>query len=321
MSRVLISGGAGFLGSHFCDRYLRLGYEVVCLDNLLSGTVENIRHLQGNPLFTFLQADVEALASLLLHKAGHRFEHVLHLASVASPELYLKHPLKTLSSGAEGTRAMLEVARKDSAVFLLASTSEVYGDPTVHPQPESYWGNVNSIGPRSVYDESKRFAEALTMAYHRTFGVDTRIVRIFNTYGPRMKAGDGRVIPNFINQALNGQPLTIYGNGEQTRSFCFYEDLLDGIIALIEKGNEMPVNIGNPDEYTMLELAEVVIQETGSTSRLVHAPLPQDDPKRRRPDISAARERLGWQPRVPLREGLAQTIQWFKAAKPLSAVS
>lgn len=311
MAKVLISGGAGFIGSHLCDHFVTRGFEVVCVDNLISGTRENLRHLLPSPLFTFLPMGAEDVRSESLPKPKGRIDYVLHFGCPASPEYYQQFPLETLSAGAEATRAMLEVARKHNSVFLLASTSEVYGDPLEHPQREGYWGNVNSIGPRSMYDESKRFAEALTMAYRRRHQVDTRIVRIFNTYGPRMQAGDGRVIPNFITQAVAGRPITVYGDGSQTRSFCFYTDLVRGLIALLEKGDDMPVNLGNPHEYTMIELAEHVIELTRSKSAISHQPLPQDDPKRRKPDIARARTLLGWEPQVSLEDGLAATIEWF----------
>ncbi|MHB2015444.1 MAG: UDP-glucuronic acid decarboxylase family protein [Candidatus Xenobia bacterium] len=308
MATIVITGGAGFLGSHLCDRFMERGDTVVCIDNLITGSADNVATHIGRPTFHFLKTRAEDVEKVPVDKV----DAVLHFGSLASPEHYLKHPLETLSVGSEGTRRMLELARQHQARFLLASTSEVYGDPEVHPQQESYWGNVNPNGLRSCYDESKRYAEALTMAYHRQHGVASRIVRIFNTYGPRMVAGDGRVIPNFIMQALHHKPLTVYGEGHQTRSFCYYRDLIDGILALLERGPVDPVNIGNPEEYTMLQLAEVIKELTDSTSSIEHRPLPADDPKRRCPDISRARELLGWQPKVPLREGLLDTIAWFR---------
>ncbi|HEY3999971.1 MAG TPA: UDP-glucuronic acid decarboxylase family protein [Candidatus Xenobia bacterium] len=314
--RLLISGGAGFLGSHLCDYYHQRGWNVVCVDNLLTGSRANIAHLAGHDRFYFLPMRAEDVHPESVPDPHERLDLVLHFASAASPEHYLEWPIETLSVGSDGTRRMLELAQRHRATFVMASTSEIYGDPEVHPQTESYWGHVNSIGPRSCYDEAKRFAEAITMAFHRSHRVDTRIVRIFNTYGPRMQAGDGRVIPNFITQALAGQPITVYGSGEQTRSFCFYQDLVAGIAALAEKGGPEPVNIGNPNEFTMLELARLVIEMTESASTLEFCPLPQDDPRRRRPDITRAKQLLGWEPRISLREGLQPTIAWFSSQHP-----
>lgn len=307
--RVVITGAAGFLGSHLADRFLAEGYQVVGVDNFLTGSRENLRHLLQQPGFEFLEQDV----SRGLEVAG-PLDGVLHFASPASPIDYLEHPLPTLEVGSLGTRNALLLAQAAGARFLLASTSEVYGDPLVHPQPESYWGNVNPVGPRSVYDEAKRFSEALTMAFHRQHGVETRIVRIFNTYGPRMRARDGRVVSNFIVQALKGEPLTVYGDGNQTRSFCYVSDLVDGIYRLFRSDRVEPTNIGNPNEFTMLELARLVQELVGSSVPLRHDPLPVDDPKVRRPDITLATTQLGWQPTVELREGLERTIPHFRAA-------
>jgi dTDP-glucose 4,6-dehydratase len=305
--RVLITGAAGFLGSNLTDRFLRDGHEVVGLDNFLTGNPENIAHLTGDARFQFLRHNI----SDYTYVAGH-LDGVLHFASPASPIDYLELPIQTLKVGSLGTINALGIAKAKGARFFLASTSEIYGDPLVHPQTEAYWGNVNSIGPRGVYDEAKRFAEAVTMAYHRHHGIDTRIVRIFNTYGPRMRPHDGRVVSNFIVQALTGEPLTLYGDGTQTRSFCYVDDEVEGIYRLFMRGNAEPTNIGNPDEYTVKELAEMVLELTGSKSALVHLPLPTDDPKVRKPDITRARETLGWEPQVPVREGLARTIEYFR---------
>jgi dTDP-glucose 4,6-dehydratase len=305
--RVLITGAAGFLGSHLVDRFLADGHEVVGLDNFLTGNPDNIAHLTGDGRFTFLRHNI----SEFTYVAG-PLDGVLHFASPASPIDYLRYPIQTLKVGALGTHNALGIAKAKGARFLLASTSEVYGDPLVHPQPESYWGNVNPIGPRGVYDEAKRFAEAMTMAYHRTHGLDTRIVRIFNTYGPRMRPDDGRVVSNFIAQALAGRPLTLYGDGSQTRSFCYVSDEVEGIYRLFQAGDADPVNIGNPDEFTVAQLAELVLTETGSASVIERHPLPEDDPKVRQPDITRARERLGWAPTVPLLEGIRRTIPWFR---------
>jgi dTDP-glucose 4,6-dehydratase len=311
--RVLITGAAGFLGSHLCDRFLADGHEVVGVDNLLTGSRENLAHLEREPRFEFVEQDVSRGIDVDGPLGG-----VLHFASPASPVDYYEHPIATLDVGSIGSRNGLELARARGARFFLASTSEVYGDPAVHPQPESYWGHVNPVGPRSVYDEAKRFAEALTMAYHRTHGVDTRIVRIFNTYGPRMRPNDGRVVTNFIAQALRGEPLTIYGEGTQTRSFCYASDLVEGIYRLFLHGDAGPTNIGNPGEFTMHELAALVLELTGSSSSIVSVPLPADDPKQRKPDLTRARAMLGWEPVVPLREGLVQTIAYFRARRASS---
>ncbi len=306
--RTLITGGAGFLGSHLCDRFLQEGHEVVCVDNLISGRLKNIEHLFGRDGFTFLKMDV----TNYIHVPG-PLDHVLHFASPASPNDYFRYPIQTLKVGALGTHKALGLAREKGATFLLASTSEVYGDPTVHPQPESYWGNVNPIGPRGCYDEAKRFAEAMTMAYHRYHGVDTRIVRIFNTYGPRMRPGDGRVVPAFLSQVIRGEPLTVFGDGSQTRSFCYVDDLVEGVVRLLRSDYKDPVNIGNPDEHTIAEFAEIVQEVLGRRVEVRREPLPVDDPKVRRPDISVARRVLGWEPRVPLREGIRRTAEYFLA--------
>lgn len=306
--RVVITGAAGFLGSHLAERFLSDGHSVLGVDNYITGNPGNIAHLRGNSSFSFIEHDV----SRPLFVDG-EIEGILHFASPASPVDYLELPIQTLKVGSLGTHNMLGMARAKGARFLLASTSEVYGDPQVHPQPESYWGNVNPVGPRGVYDEAKRFSEAITMAYHRTHAIDTRMVRIFNTYGPRMRPGDGRVVSNFIVQALLGEPLSIYGKGDQTRSFCYVDDLVDGITRLFHRGGAAPVNIGNPDEFTIAELAQAVIRETGSKSELRYLPLPEDDPKVRRPDISRARSLLGWEPEVPLEEGIRKTVPWFRS--------
>ena len=306
--RILVTGAAGFLGSHLTDRLLAEGHSVVGMDNFLTGHPDNIAHLIGNPRFQFIHHDV----TNFVYVDG-VLDGVFHFASPASPIDYLEKPIQTLKVGSLGTHKTLGLAKAKQARFLLASTSEVYGDPKIHPQPESYWGHVNPIGPRGVYDEAKRFAEAMTMAYHRYHGVETRIVRIFNTYGPRMRPNDGRVVSNFIVQALRGEPLTIYGDGSQTRSFCFVSDLVDGIYRLFQSGQSDPVNIGNPGEFTVRQLAERVIELTGSSSPIVVRPLPEDDPKVRKPDIARARERLGWEPKVQLDEGLRRTIEYFKA--------
>ncbi len=306
--RVLITGAAGFLGSHLCDRFLRDGHEVVGLDNFVTGHPDNIAHLTGNARFSFLRHNI----SEFTYVAG-PLEGVLHFASPASPIDYLELPIQTLKVGSLGTHNALGIAKAKGARFFLASTSEVYGDPLVHPQVESYWGNVNPIGPRGVYDEAKRFAEAITMAYHRTHGLDTRIVRIFNTYGPRMRPRDGRVVSNFIVQALNNEPITIYGDGSQTRSFCYVDDEVEGLYQLFLKGDANPCNIGNPDEYTVRQLAEMVVELTGSKAPLVYESLPEDDPKVRKPDIARARAMLGWSPRVDVREGVSRTIEYFRS--------
>jgi dTDP-glucose 4,6-dehydratase len=305
--RVLVTGGAGFLGSHLSDRLLVEGHQVIGMDNFVTGHPDNIAHLVGHDRYHFVQHDV----TNFVYVEG-PLDAVLHFASPASPIDYLEKPIQTLKVGSLGTHKALGLAKAKGARLLLASTSEVYGDPQVHPQPESYWGHVNPIGPRGVYDEAKRFAEAMTMAYHRYHGVDTRIVRIFNTYGPRMRPHDGRVVSNFIVQALKGEPLTMYGDGSQTRSFCYVSDLVDGIYRLLLSTESDPVNIGNPVEFTVRELASHVLQLTGSTSRIEARPLPEDDPKVRQPDITRARTLLGWEPRVPLREGLEHTVAYFQ---------
>jgi dTDP-glucose 4,6-dehydratase len=303
MATCLVTGGAGFLGSHLCDELLRRGHRVICVDNLETGSLANIEHIRV-PEFVHLNVDI-----IDPYYVDEPVDFVYHLASPASPIDYARLPLHTLKVGSYGTHHTLGLAKLKRARFLLASTSEVYGDPEVHPQPETYWGNVNPIGPRGVYDEAKRYAEALTTAYHRQQGVDTAIVRIFNTYGPRMRPNDGRAIPTFLRQALQDRPLTVFGDGSQTRSFCFVEDEIRGLIALAESGHHLPVNIGNPEEYTLLELAESVIEVTESRSEIVHEALPIDDPQVRQPDISLAREILGWEPAVGLREGLKRTIE------------
>ncbi|MFO7260974.1 MAG: SDR family oxidoreductase [bacterium] len=305
--RVLITGAAGFLGSHLCDRFIADGHEVIGMDSFITGTPDNLAHLVGHPRFRFIKHDVTEF----IYVEG-PLDGVLHFASPASPADYLELPIQTLKVGSLGTHKTLGLAKAKKARYLLASTSEVYGDPEVHPQPESYWGNVNPVGPRGVYDEAKRFAEALVMAYHRYHGLDTRIVRIFNTYGPRMRPNDGRVVSNFIVQALRGEPITVYGDGTQTRSFCYVDDQVEGIYRLFHSDVAEPVNIGNPDEFTILELAERVIALTGSDSRIEFRPLPTDDPKVRRPDITRARTLLGWEPRVSLEEGLERTIAYFE---------
>jgi dTDP-glucose 4,6-dehydratase len=305
--RAVVSGGAGFVGSHMCDRLIAEGYSVVALDNLLTGSERNIEHLADSPRFQFILHDVTKPVDI----AG-AVDFVLHMASPASPKDYLEHPIETLDVGSLGTKQMLELAVLKQAKFLLTSTSETYGDPMVHPQVETYWGNVNPVGPRSCYDESKRFAEALTMAYHRARGVRTSIARIFNTYGPRMKLNDGRVVPAFLDQALRGEPITVFGDGSQTRSFCYVSDLVDGLYRLMLNDEAYPVNLGNPRELTMMEFAKVIQEITESKARIVHLPLPEDDPKQRRPDISKASRILGWQPVVGLEEGLRQTVDYFQ---------
>ena len=308
MSRVVVAGGAGFLGSHLCDRLIARGDIVVCLDDLSTGTRENVAHLQSHDRFSLVVTDVSEKVEL---EDASTVDAVCNLASPASPPAYLARPFDTLAAGSEGTRRLLELAREHGARFLMASTSEVYGDPEVHPQVESYRGNVDPTGPRSVYDEAKRFAEALTMAMHRTHGVDVGIARIFNTYGPRLSPGDGRVVSNFIVQALRGEPLTVYGDGSQTRSLCFVDDEITGLLALLDSSLVGPVNIGNPDERSMLDLAHFVLEVTGSPSDIVFEPLPTDDPTRRCPDITLARRELGWEPRIGLREGIERTIEYF----------
>lgn len=304
--KTIVTGGAGFLGSHLCDLLLEKGHDVICIDNLVTGNTRNIKHITSNK-FTYLEHDITKPIYF-----GDRIDYIFHLASPASPIDYLDLPIQTLKVGALGTYNLLGLAKEQRARFLLASTSEVYGDPLVNPQPETYWGNVNPIGPRGVYDEAKRYAEAITMAYHRYHNVDTRIVRIFNTYGPRMRAGDGRVVPNFINQALRGEDITVYGDGKQTRSFCYVSDLIDGIYRLMMSDFVEPVNIGNPEEMTVLEFAKKVIEITESNSRVVFEKLPVDDPKVRRPDISRAKHVLGWKPLIGLGEGLKRTVGYFE---------
>ncbi|HEY3863692.1 MAG TPA: UDP-glucuronic acid decarboxylase family protein [Verrucomicrobiae bacterium] len=306
--RSVVTGGAGFVGSHLVDYLLERGHSVVALDNLATGSVENIKHLAGHPGFQFIKQDVTEFLFL-----DEPVDYVWHFASPASPVDYLELPIQTLKVGSLGTHKALGLAKQKGARFLLASTSEIYGDPLVHPQAEDYWGNVNTIGPRGCYDESKRFAEALVMAYHRQHNIDTKIVRIFNTYGPRMRLRDGRVVPAFIGQALLGKPLTVFGEGNQTRSFCFCSDLIEGVYRLMMSDGNEPVNIGNPTEWTMLEFAREIIRITGSRSKISFRPLPQDDPRQRRPDISRAKALLGWEPRVPLAEGIVKTIEYFRS--------
>jgi nucleoside-diphosphate-sugar epimerase len=307
MPRAVVTGGAGFLGSHLCDALRARDWEVVAVDNFLTGRAENVAHLEGDAGFTLIEHDV--IDGIPVQGA---VDAVLHFASPASPRDYLEHPIATLEVGAVGTRRALDLARAHGARFLVASTSEIYGDPLVHPQPESYFGNVNSVGPRAVYDEAKRYAEAMTMAYHRLFALDTKIVRIFNTYGPRLAPSDGRVVSNFLAQAMQGEALTIYGDGKQTRSFCYVDDEVRGILALLDSDHVGPMNIGNQDEFTMLELAELVQELTNLRRAPVFAALPADDPKQRRPDISLARRVLGWHPTVDLREGLTRTYDWYR---------
>lgn len=305
--RAVVTGGAGFIGSHLCDALTAKGHDVVCLDNLITGSVANIEHLFGNDRFLFIKHDV----TQFVHVPGD-VHYILHFASPASPIDFERLPIQILKVGALGTHKALGLARAKGARFLLASTSECYGDPLVHPQPETYWGNVNPVGIRGVYDEAKRFAEAMTMAYHRHHGIDTRIVRIFNTYGPRMRPDDGRAIPAFISQGLAGKPITVFGDGSQTRSFQYIDDLIRGVLLLMDSDEHLPVNIGNPREYTILELAQTIIELTGSRSQVVFKSLPPDDPKVRQPDISKARSLLNWEPVVPLKDGLSRTITWFK---------
>ncbi len=307
MERAVVTGGAGFLGSHLVDRLLAEGMEVICLDNLLTGDIRNIEHLASNEHFTFVKHDV----TNYIHVSGD-VRYVIHFASPASPIDYLQLPIQTLKVGSLGTHKALGLALAKGAVFFLASTSEVYGDPLVHPQKETYWGNVNPVGIRGVYDEAKRFSEALVMAYHRYHGVDPRIVRIFNTYGSRMRINDGRAIPAFFSQALADEPITVFGDGTQTRSLCFVDDLIDGIWRLLKSGIHDPVNVGNPEELTMLQLAEEIKEMTGSKSEIITKPLPEDDPKVRQPDATIAMEKLGWEPKVPRKEGLRRTMEYFK---------
>jgi dTDP-glucose 4,6-dehydratase len=304
--RVLVTGGAGFLGSHLCDLLIDRRHTVVCLDDLSTGSRANIEHLDTSAKFSFIEASVLDTIDI-----DGRFDGVIHLASPASPFAYLDRPIFTLRTGAEGTRHVLDFAKAKSARFILASSSEVYGEPLCHPQPEEYWGHVNPVGPRSVYDEAKRYAEALTMAYRTSVGVDTGIIRIFNTYGPRMRPDDGRVVSTFIHQALNSQPLTVFGDGTQTRSLCYVDDLVHGILAMLDSDDPGPINLGNPAELSVLEIAALVLDLVGSPSQLELNPLPQDDPTRRRPDITRARDQLGWKPQVSVREGIARTIEWY----------
>lgn len=306
MERALVTGGAGFLGSHLCDLLIEHGFAVTAMDNLITGSTDNIAHNHGNSRFSFVKYDVTEYLYL-----KDRVDYVFHFASPASPIDYLQFPIQTLKVGSLGTHKTLGLAHAQGATYLLASTSEVYGDPLVHPQTEDYWGNVNPVGPRGVYDEAKRFAEAMTMAYHNAHGVNTKIVRIFNTYGPRMRRNDGRVVPTLISQALKGEPLTVYGDGSQTRSFCYVSDLIEGIYRLALSIEHLPVNIGNPHELTVLQFAETIIELTGSKSEIVHRPMPVDDPRQRRPDITKAQTLLGWEPKVDLEEGLRTTIEWF----------
>ena len=306
MPRTLVTGGAGFLGSHLCEYLLDKGHEVICMDNLITGSKQNISGIKSSN-FRFVNHNVSEFIKL-----DGDLDYILHFASPASPIDYLELPIQTLKVGALGTHNALGLAKAKKAVFLLASTSEVYGDPLVHPQPEEYWGNVNPIGPRGVYDEAKRFAEAITMAYHRTHGINTKIVRIFNTYGPRMRINDGRAIPNFLKQALTGKDLTVYGNGSQTRSFCFVSDLIEGIFRLLISEQNEPVNIGNPNEMTIQSLTDKILQATGSKSKIVQVPLPEDDPKTRQPNITLAKNLLNWEPKVSLDEGLKSTLKYFQ---------
>lgn len=306
--RILITGAAGFLGSHLCDRFIKEGYHVIGMDNLITGDMNNIEHLFKLPNFEFFHHDV----SKFIHIPGH-LDYILHFASPASPIDYLKIPIQTLKVGALGTHNCLGLAKEKKARILVASTSEVYGDPLVHPQTEEYWGNVNPVGPRGVYDEAKRFMESITMAYHTYHGLETRIVRIFNTYGPRMRLNDGRALPAFIGQALRGEDITVFGDGSQTRSFCYVDDLIEGIYRLLMSDYDQPVNIGNPNEITLLAFAEEVLKLTGANVKIVHKPLPVDDPKQRRPDITKAKQLLGWEPKVDRAEGLKKTFDYFKA--------
>jgi len=307
--RIVLTGGAGFIGSHLTDKLMAEGHEVIIIDNLLTGSLNNIKQHEGNPKFKFMEHDISDALEI-----KEKLDFILHFASPASPVDYLKHPLETMEVGSLGTFNTLEMAVQHKAKYLMASTSEVYGDPNISPQKEEYWGNVNPVGPRSVYDEAKRFSEALVMAYHRTHGLNTRIVRIFNTYGPRMQKDDGRAVPNFINQALRGEKLTIYGDGKQTRSFCYVSDLVEGIYKLMLSEEHQPLNLGNPNEFTILELAQKVLKILDSKAPLAFKPLPQDDPKQRRPDILKAKKILGWEPKIDLDEGLQKTIAWFKQA-------
>jgi len=312
---VLVTGGAGFIGSHLCERLLAEDFKVICLDNFITGSVENLEDIKDNPHLKFIKHDISKSV-----KVKGRLDYVLHFASPASPDDYLKFSIQTLKVGSLGTHNALGLAKEKKAGFMLASTSEVYGDPLVHPQTETYWGNVNPVGLRGCYDEAKRFAEAMTMAYHRKHSMDIRILRIFNTYGPRMRMNDGRVVPNFIYQALAGKPLTIYGKGTQTRSFCYVDDLIEGIFRLMISKITQPMNLGNPDEFTIMELAQLICRITGKDLKFSFKPLPEDDPKQRRPDISFARKTLKWEPAIKLESGLKKTIDWFSAkVKPAAA--
>lgn len=308
--KVVITGGAGFIGSHLCEYFLGKSYDVFCVDNLITGSLDNITHLFGTKEFVFMNHDI----ANYLHIPG-KIDYVLNFASPASPIDYLEHPIETLKVGALGTHKTIGLAKDKGARYFLASTSEVYGDPLVNPQPETYWGNVNSVGPRSVYDEAKRFAEAMTMGYHRFHKVDVRIVRIFNTYGPRMRLNDGRVVPNFVMQALHDEPLTVYGDGSQTRSFCYVSDLVEGIYRLLMSDYIGPVNLGNPEEWKIVDFAKHIIELSGSKSKIAYKPLPQDDPKQRRPDITLAKKLLGWEPKITLDDGLKKTLDYFMKKK------
>lgn len=313
---AVVTGGAGFVGSWLCDRLISDGLRVICIDNLITGNIRNIEHFFGNPDFLFLNHDV----TNFIHVPG-EVDYILHFASPASPLDYLQYPIQTMKVGSLGTHKALGLAKEKKATFLLASTSEIYGDPLIHPQTEDYWGNVNTVGPRGVYDEAKRFAESLTMAYNRYHGVQTRIARIFNTYGPRMRLNDGRALPAFISQALTGQPLTVFGDGSQTRSFCYVDDLVEGLLRLLRSDESNPVNLGNPEEITIKQFAEEVLELTGSNSVLEYMELPEDDPKVRQPDITRARNILGWAPKVERRDGVLKTIEYFKEQLSLSTVS
>jgi dTDP-glucose 4,6-dehydratase len=304
--QIVVAGAAGFIGSHMCDRLLAEGHRVIALDNYITGRPENLAHLDGRPGFEFVRQDITQPFDL-----DRPVDAVVNMASPASPKDYLEHPIETLDVGSIGTRNLLELARRHQATFLITSTSECYGDPQVHPQVETYWGNVNPVGPRSCYDESKRFAEAMTMAYHRKHGVRTNIARIFNTYGPRMKLDDGRVVPAFLDQALRGAPMTVFGDGSQTRSFCYVSDMVEGLFRLMQSQERYPVNLGNPVELKIAEFAERIRDLTGSRSEIIYQPLPEDDPKQRRPDISKAKRVLGWEPRIGLEDGLRQTVEYF----------
>jgi len=305
--KIVITGGAGFIASHLTDLLIKEGHEIICVDNLITGSLHNIKHHEGNKRFRFIKHDISSYLEL-----NEKIDYVLHLASPASPVDYNELPIETLEVGSLGTFNALELALKNKAKILFSSTSEVYGDPLISPQTEEYWGNVNPIGPRSVYDEAKRFSEATVMAYHRHYGLDTRIIRIFNTYGPRMRKNDGRVVPNFISQALNNEPFTIYGNGKQTRSFCYVSDLVDGIYKVMLSNIHSPINLGNPNEFTMIELAEVVSKVAGIPVKTIDKPLPPDDPKQRRPDILKAKKEINWEPVVQLEEGISKTLEWFR---------